>query len=106
GFTRVTRDNLSDRAYQEIRSALMRSRLKPGEKLLLRPLSAQLGLSATPVREALLRLVSEQAPRLDERGTAVVPILDRASLLEVRDLRVLLEGRSARRAAEIATTDE
>lgn len=106
GFTRITKASLSDRAYQEIRSALMRSRLKPGERLLLRPLSGQLGLSATPVREALLRLVSEQALVLDERGTAMVPVLDRASLLEIRDLRVDLEGRAAARAAEIGSEEE
>ncbi len=105
-FARVSRESLSDRAYQEIRTALMRSRLKPGERLLLRPLSAQLGLSATPVREALLRLVSEQALVLDERGTVKVPVLDKASLLEIRDLRVDLEGRAAARAAEIRTDDE
>lgn len=105
-FARVSRESLSDRAYQEIRTALMRSRLKPGERLLLRPLSAQLGLSATPVREALLRLVSEQALVLDERGTVTVPVLDKASLLEIRDLRVDLEGRAAARAAEIRTEDE
>ncbi|WP_322100046.1 GntR family transcriptional regulator [Geminicoccus roseus] len=98
--------SLSDRAYQEIRTALMRSRLKPGERLLLRPLSIKLGLSATPVREALLRLVSEQALTLDERGTVVVPVLDRASMLEIRDLRVDLEGRAAARAATIAPEAE
>jgi DNA-binding GntR family transcriptional regulator len=105
-FARVSRESLSDRAYQEIRTALMRSRLKPGERLLLRPLSAQLGLSATPVREALLRLVSEQALVLGERGTVKVPVLDKVSLLEIRDLRVDLEGRAAARAAEIRTDDE
>ncbi|WP_159716738.1 GntR family transcriptional regulator [Geminicoccus flavidas] len=106
GFSRITKESLSDRAYLEIRTALMRSRLRPGQKLQLRPLSAELGLSATPVREALLRLVSEQALELDERGTAVVPRLDRARLLEVRDLRAELEGKSTARAAEIADPAE
>lgn len=106
GFSKVSRQSLSDRAYEEIRGALMRSRLKPGDRLLLRPLSAQLGLSATPVREALLRLVSERALRLDERGTVMVPVLDRDSLIEIRDLRVYLEGRTAMRAASLATEAE
>ena len=106
GFAKLSKDSLSDRAYEAIRLALMQSRLRPGERLLLRPLSQQLGLSATPVREALLRLVSEQALVLDERGTAMVPVLDRATLLEIRDLRVDLEGRTAARAALVATQDE
>jgi DNA-binding GntR family transcriptional regulator len=105
-FSRISKENLSDRAYNEVRLALMRSRLKPGERLLLRPLSNRLGLSVTPVREALLRLVSEQALFLDERGTVTVPTLDYKSLLEIRDLRVELEGKAAATAAAIATMDE
>jgi DNA-binding GntR family transcriptional regulator len=105
-FSRISRENLSDRAYNEVRLALMRSRLKPGERLLLRPLSIRLGLSVTPVREALLRLVSEQALFLDERGTVTVPTLDYNSLLEIRDLRVGLEGKDAAAAATIATNDK
>lgn len=101
-FTPIPRQSLSERAYCEIRTALMRSRLKPGTKLQLRPLSVSLGISATPVREALLRLVSEQGLELDERGTAVVPVLDRATLLQIRELRVELEGRAAEKACVTA----
>jgi DNA-binding GntR family transcriptional regulator len=98
-FRRLTRDSLSERAYQEVRSALMLSRLRPGEKLRLRPLAAQLGISATPVREALLRLVSEQALQMDERGSVVVPRIDRARFLEIRALRCNLEGQAGEAAA-------
>ncbi|ONG45990.1 hypothetical protein BKE38_25920 [Pseudoroseomonas deserti] len=102
-FRRLTRDSLSERAYQEVRTALMLSRLAPGEKLLLRPLAAQLGISATPVREALLRLVSEQALQMDERGTVIVPRIDRARFLEIRALRCTLEGQAGEAAAARAT---
>ena len=102
-FRRLTRDSLSERAYQEVRTALMLSRLAPGEKLLLRPLAAQLGISATPVREALLRLVSEQALQIDERGTVIVPRIDRARFLEIRALRCALEGQAGEAAAALAT---
>lgn len=105
-FHRISRDSISERAYRAVRSALMLSRLKPGEKLLLRPLAAQLGISATPVREALLRLVSEQALVMDERGTVVVPTIDRARFLEIRSLRCELEGRAAAAAASRATPEE
>lgn len=105
-FRRISRDSLSERAYQEIRAALMLSRLKPGEKLLLRPLAARLGISATPVREALLRLVSEQALQMDERGTVVVPRIDRARFLEIRALRCTLEGQAGAAAASRAGAAE
>ncbi|MFD1109690.1 GntR family transcriptional regulator [Pseudoroseomonas ludipueritiae] len=99
----VPRESLSERAYRALRSALMLSRLKPGEKLQLRPLAAQLGISATPVREALLRLVSEQALSMDERGTVVVPSISRERFLEIRHLRCQLEGEAALAAAHRVT---
>ncbi|MBI0434576.1 GntR family transcriptional regulator [Roseomonas sp. KE0001] len=106
GFTRISRDSVSGQAYQAIRSALMLSRLRPGERLLLRPLAEQLGISATPVREALLRLVSEQALQLDERGTVFVPVIDRARFLEIRSLRCNLEGQAAAAAASRAGAEQ
>lgn len=101
----IAKQNLSDRAYGDLRAALMRGRLKPGERLRLRPLSARFGISATPMREALLRLVSERALTLDARGTVLVPSLTRPQLLEIRSIRIDLEGRCAARAAEIASPD-
>ena len=66
----------------------------------------QLGISATPVREALLRLVSEQALQLDERGTVFVPVIDRARFLEIRSLRCNLEGQAAAAAASRAGAEQ
>ena len=98
-FTPLSRDSLSQQAYEEVRSFLMRGRLKPGERLQYRGLSAELGISTTPVREALLRLVSEQALSMDARGTVMVPVLSADRYAEIRDLRVTLEGMAAERAA-------
>lgn len=88
-------ERLSQRAYQAIRTALRNGELRPGQRLILRPLASKLGLSATPVREALLRLVSEQALGLDERNSVLVPILGSEELEELRELRIDLEGRAA-----------
>jgi DNA-binding GntR family transcriptional regulator len=96
-------DRLSQRAYQAIRVALRSGELRPGQRLILRPLAAKLGLSATPVREALLRLVSEQALGLDERNSVLVPTLGAEELTELRELRLDLEGRAAAVLAERAT---
>lgn len=97
------RDSLSQRAYAQIRRSLISSKLRPGHRLILRPLAAELNLSPTPVREALLRLVSEQALALDERGSAIVPLMTRADLRELTDMRSDLEARAAERAVEFAT---
>ena len=96
-------ERLSQRAYQAIRFALRSGELRPGQRLILRPLAAKLGLSATPVREALLRLVSEQALGLDERNSVLVPSLGVDEIDELRELRLDLEGRAAAIVAERAT---
>ena len=62
-----------------------------------------MGVSPTPVREALLRLVSEGALELDVRGIAWVPRLTADRYDEIIELRLILEGRAAARAATLAT---
>jgi len=102
----IVKENLSDRAYLGLRQALMRGQLKPGEMLRLRPMSVRFGISATPMREALLRLVSEKALTLDARGTVTVPTLTLDQLLEIRSIRIDLEGRAAAAAAVVANGEE
>ncbi|MEW5423285.1 GntR family transcriptional regulator [Amorphus sp. 3PC139-8] len=102
----ISRESLSEQAYQGVRDALMHGKLRPGQKLQLRPLSKRFGISATPMREALLRLVSKEALTLDARGTVVVPQLFTSQLQEIRDLRMDLEGRCAASAAQKATDAE
>jgi DNA-binding GntR family transcriptional regulator len=99
----AVRESLSQRAYRQIRSALTSSAMRPGHRLILRPLAHSLDLSPTPVREALLRLVSEQALALDERGSAIVPITTIESFRELSQMRGDLEARAAERAVEFAT---
>jgi DNA-binding GntR family transcriptional regulator len=81
----------------------MRSRFGPGEKLKLRVLAAELGVSATPIRAALARLVTEGALEQLDRRSVRVPVLTDARLREVVELRLDLEGKAASRAAERAT---
>lgn len=95
----ISRESLSQQAYVAIRRSLMRSRLRPGQKLVARQVADELGISVTPVRESLLRLVSERALDMDERGTVIVPERTLARCIEIRDLRMLNEGEGAARAA-------
>ncbi|RVU16438.1 GntR family transcriptional regulator [Methylobacterium oryzihabitans] len=102
----LVRENLGERAYADLRAALMRGQLRPRERLRLRPMSVRFGISATPMREALLRLVSEKALAIDARGSVVVPTLTLAELLEIRAIRIDLEGRAAATAAVVASAAE
>ena len=102
----ISKESVSQQAYMAIRGSLMRSRLTPGQKLIAREVAKDLGISVTPVRESLLRLVSEHGLAMDERGTVVVPTLDLARCIEIRDLRMLVEGEGAARAARLAGNTE
>lgn len=95
----ISRDSLSQRAYIAIRGSLMHSRLRPGQKLVARQVADELNISVTPVRESLLRLVSERALCLDDRGTVIVPKVTLERCIEIRDIRMLNEGEGAARAA-------
>ncbi|MCK8784413.1 GntR family transcriptional regulator [Roseomonas sp. NAR14] len=95
-------ENLAGKVYRQLRQALMRGRLRPGQRLVHRVVAADLKVSLTPVREALLRLASEGALTLDARGIAVVPHLPPERYAEILALRIELEGRAAEAAARRA----
>jgi DNA-binding GntR family transcriptional regulator len=105
-FEPISRNSLSQQAYEEIKALLMRGRLKPGERLVSRALAVELRISTTPVREALFRLASEQAVVLDHRNTVTVPQLTRSEYREIRDIRIELEGLGAERAAAVASVED
>lgn len=85
---------------ERIREAILGGMLVPGERLKEEQLARELGTSRTPVREALLRLQSEGLVEAMPNRGATVRLYGRAELEEIYDLRALLEGHAARRAAE------
>ncbi|MBS0428860.1 MAG: GntR family transcriptional regulator [Proteobacteria bacterium] len=101
--TPLTRDSLNGQAYARLCRDLKAGRFAPGEKLKLRDLAAEMGISPTPVREALARLISEQALEQVGHHSVRVPVMDEERFAEVRGLRLMLEGRAAQRAAGHAT---
>lgn len=102
----LTRDSLNGQAYARLCRDLKAGRFAPGEKLKLRDLAAEMGISPTPVREALARLISEQALEQVGHHSVRVPVMSQERFAEVRELRLLLEGRAAGRAAAHATADD
>jgi DNA-binding GntR family transcriptional regulator len=102
----IQTQSLSLQAYSYFRRALMDGEYAPGQKIKLQEVSDELGISATPVREALLRLVSEQVLSQVDRRSVRVPIIGAERYREIRDLRLLLEGEAAEKAAQRATSSE
>lgn len=83
-----------------IREAITQGRLEPGARLKEETLAAELGLSRTPIREALLLLQSEGLVEAVPNRGAFVRSYDPADLRDMYELRALLEGHAAKLAAE------
>lgn len=99
----MQRENMTARIYREIKQKIMMGELRPGETITLRSITENLGVSQTPVREALLQLVSERALTLSPGKSVKVPELTVAQLQELRSIRLELECFAARRAMPHAT---
>jgi DNA-binding GntR family transcriptional regulator len=94
---------LAEGAYETISANLMEAGYVPGEKLATRNLAAQLGVSLTPAREAVLRLVREGALELLNARTTIVPTLSAERFREIYCIRRSLEPTVARMAADRLT---
>lgn len=92
--------SLSARIYNKVREGLIVGNFPPGERLLMQDLAEQLGTSVTPVREACLRLVSEQALELRSGRFVIVPELSRDRYIQIKSIRMALEGLAAALAVE------
>jgi GntR family colanic acid and biofilm gene transcriptional regulator len=98
--------NLSARAYVALREGLIAGQFRPGQRLVMQDLAEMLGTSVTPVREACLRLVSERGLELRSGRFVTVPALTLARYMEVRTIRLSLEGLATGLAAQNATDDD
>jgi DNA-binding GntR family transcriptional regulator len=92
-------ETLSEAAYEQVSASLMDGAYVPGDRVATRGLATDLGVSATPAREAMLRLVNEGALELRNARTIVVPTLTAARLAEIYSVRYALEPMAAEQAA-------
>ena len=91
--------NASEIACELIREAIVDGRLEPGRPLKEEELARELGISRTPVREALRVLQTEGLVTSTPNRSAVVRSHDADELAQMYELRALLEGYAARCAA-------
>lgn len=91
-----------DRLCDEIRSGA----LAPGARLTETEIADRLGISRTPVREAIRRLEAEGLVDHQPRTGAVVRRLDYPEIMELYEMRAVLEGTAARLAARAASPVE
>ncbi len=103
---KVETARLHERVYESLRRALLQGVFAPGRVLTIRELAADIGTSMQPVRDALARLTAEGAFEQLPNRSIRVPLMTREGLEELYDLRKLLEGEAAARAAQNATPEE
>jgi DNA-binding GntR family transcriptional regulator len=96
----------SDVATNLIREAIVSGRLKPGERLQEERLARELQISRTPIREALRHLQTEGLVEVPRNKGARVSVYNDADLDDIYQLRALLEGFAARRAATRITAPQ
>ncbi len=93
-------ESAHDRVYAAIRDALLTGRIEPGRGVSLRSLAAELGVSPMPVREAVRRLVAEQALVINQANKRLsAPSLTAARLEQLALARDWIEPELAARAA-------
>jgi DNA-binding GntR family transcriptional regulator len=99
--TPLIRQTLSADVYKQLRDLLMSGRVMPGEALSLRSIAEALGVSVMPVREAVHRLVAEQALELSANRVLRVPVMTISQFREITSIRINLEGLATARAATL-----
>jgi DNA-binding GntR family transcriptional regulator len=97
---------LKDKAYAAIKDAILSVRFEPGMPLIETDLAQQLGISKTPIRDALQDLEREGfVTRILYKGTQVTDVSIK-DIVEVFQLRTVLEGLAARLAAPLFSDQE
>ncbi|MCH4886914.1 GntR family transcriptional regulator [Acidaminobacter sp. JC074] len=96
---------LGEIVFDYLKNAIISGELKPGERLMEIAIAEQLGVSRTPVREAIRKLEKEKFIEMVPRKGAYVSSTSLKDMLDVLEVRKLLEGFATELAAE-RMTDE
>ncbi|MER8970809.1 GntR family transcriptional regulator [Mesorhizobium sp. M0808] len=100
-----TSDVLRDRVYERLGELIRSGQFAPGEKITIRNLARDFEMSPTPIREALYRLISEGVLHGEANRSALIPLLTREQICELRDIRLHIECFAAERAAQRGTPE-
>lgn len=102
---KAQRMSLTTQVEVSLKSALIVGALKPGARLITKEIADQLGTSITPVREALLRLVSAGALHATPAQAFLVPEVSQDRYNEINKIRKKLEGMAASAACAAMTPE-
>lgn len=102
----IDHENLSRTVYLALCDAITKGQFRSGDRLKIRDIAAQLGTSVTPVRDAILRLAHDDAVVFRSARDIRIPHLSKERYLEIRSIRLKLEGLAAENAARLVTDDD
>jgi DNA-binding GntR family transcriptional regulator len=102
----IRAETIADKVYVALRQDIATGLFRPGERILEKALATQLGISRTPIREALIRLETEGVVVCNSRRSYNVRVLSVADVREIYDTLGILEGAAARAVAARLTGDD
>ena len=102
-----SRGRLADEVHDTLLRQLMSLRIVPDSRVTIDALARELGVSQTPIRDALNRMEADGlVVRVPHAGYRIPPQITRERFEDMVEIRLLLEPAAARRAAERATAEQ
>jgi DNA-binding GntR family transcriptional regulator len=99
----IRRRTAAEQVHKILRLEILSMQRKPGDAIVDREIEAALGVSRTPIREAILRLAAEHLVEIQPQSGTFVARIPLAQLPEAIVIRKTLEALTVRTAAECAT---
>ncbi len=105
-LARINHQRASDEVYQALRQAILTHVFRPGERLQIPDIAAKLGVSLTPVRQAIQQLAVEGLIEIQPRSGTYVARISEEDIEETFDLRCALECLAAEKAVRRITAED
>jgi DNA-binding GntR family transcriptional regulator len=99
GVQKIERGPLREQVRHQIKQLILTNRLRPGQPIVIDRLAVELGVSHTPVREALAMLQHDGLVMMRPYGHPQVAEINDSDVRDAWEMRLLLEGWAARKAA-------
>jgi DNA-binding GntR family transcriptional regulator len=97
---------LQDSVYEQLLASIISGEMRPGEKINLAEVARQMGVSSQPVREALRRLEAHNFVHVEPNRRMAVTQRSASELRELLEIRLILEGHAAFKAARNQTPED
>jgi len=105
-FTKLPRQRASDSVYDALRNAILTYAFQPGQRLNVHDLAEQLGVSLTPVKDAVTRLEAEALIEVRPRSGTFVTAVSPEDIYETFEIRCALECLAGEKAVRHATPED